>query len=274
MMFAKVRGQFKGWTAAFSHDAQDPTKSTVKVDIDAASIDTREAQRDGHLKSPDFFDVAKFPKLTFKSTKIESAGGKGHYKLTGDLTIRDVTRPVTLDVEQTGGGKDPWGNQRIGFAVKGAISREQWGLKWNQALETGGVLVSDKVEIEAEVQVVQPAASASASARRFRDLVPQVGSSSPRRRRAWNRGLQPERVARRLLPTSAAPESREDASDHGAEGPVTRSGPRPAPPSTTPSRSRCRCNRSPCDDDPLASGFTVETELSAAMHCSTSLALM
>ena len=154
MMFAKVRGQFKGWTAAFSYDAQDPTKSTVKVDIDAASIDTREAQRDGHLRSADFFDAEKFPKLSFQSKKIE-AQGKGHYKLTGDLTIRDVTREVTLDVEQTGSGTDPWGNSRLGFSAKTSINRSDFGLKWNQALEAGGVLVSDKVEIEVEAQAVQ-----------------------------------------------------------------------------------------------------------------------
>ncbi|HEY2512091.1 MAG TPA: YceI family protein [Polyangiaceae bacterium] len=154
MMFAKVRGQFKGWTAAFAYDAQDPTKSTVKVDIDAASIDTREAQRDGHLRSADFFDAEKFPKLSFQSKKIE-AEGKGHYKLTGDLTIRDVTREVTLDVEQTGSGTDPWGNARLGFSAKTSINRSDFGLKWNQALEAGGVLVSDKVEIEVEAQAVQ-----------------------------------------------------------------------------------------------------------------------
>ena len=154
MMFAKVRGQFKGWTAAFGYDAQDPTKSTVKVDIDAASIDTREAQRDGHLRSADFFDAEKFPKLSFQSKKIE-AQGKGHYKLTGDLTIRDVTREVTLDVEQTGSGTDPWGNARLGFSAKTSINRSDFGLKWNQALEAGGVLVSDKVEIEVEAQAVQ-----------------------------------------------------------------------------------------------------------------------
>jgi polyisoprenoid-binding protein YceI len=153
MMFAKVRGQFKQWTATIGYDAADPTKSALQVDIDTASIDTREPKRDEHLRSGDFFDVAQFPKMTFKSTSIESAGGS-RYKLAGELTIRDVTRPVTLDVEQTGGGKDPWGNERLGFSAKAAISRSEWGLKWNQALEAGGVLVSDKVDIDVEVQVV------------------------------------------------------------------------------------------------------------------------
>jgi polyisoprenoid-binding protein YceI len=154
MMFAKVRGQFNSWTAALSYDPRDLSKTAVQVDIDTASIDTREAQRDGHLRSDDFFNAEKFPKMTFKSKRIEGAGDK-RYKLVGDLTIRDVTREVTLDVEETGGGKDPWGNQRLGFSAKGAINRGDWGLKWNQALEAGGVLVSDKVEIEVEAQVIE-----------------------------------------------------------------------------------------------------------------------
>jgi polyisoprenoid-binding protein YceI len=161
MMFAKVRGQFTKWNATFAYDPVDPTRSSVEVEIDASSIDTREPQRDGHLRSADFFDAAKFPKLAFKSKRVEPSGA-GRYKLTGDLTIRDVTREVTLDVEQTGGGKDPWGNERVGFSLKGSIQRSDWGLKWNQALEAGGVLVSDKVEIEAEVQAIQPKAAAKA----------------------------------------------------------------------------------------------------------------
>jgi polyisoprenoid-binding protein YceI len=154
MMFAKVRGQFKSWTAALSYDPRDLSKTSVQVDIDTASIDTREAQRDGHLRSDDFFNAEKFPKMTFKSKRIEGAGEK-KYKLVGDLTIRDVTREMSLDVEQTGGGKDPWGNQRLGFSAKGAINRSDWGLKWNQALDAGGVLLSDKVEIEVEAQVIE-----------------------------------------------------------------------------------------------------------------------
>jgi polyisoprenoid-binding protein YceI len=154
MMFAKVRGQFKSWTAALSYDPRDLSKTGVQVDIDTASIDTREAQRDGHLRSDDFFNAERFPKMTFKSKRVEAAGEK-KYKLVGDLTIRDVTRETSLDVEQTGGGKDPWGNQRLGFSAKGAINRSDWGLKWNQALDAGGVLLSDKVEIEVEAQVIE-----------------------------------------------------------------------------------------------------------------------
>jgi polyisoprenoid-binding protein YceI len=153
MMFAKVHGNFKAWTAAGALDPASPAAASLTVDIDVGSIDTREQKRDEHLRSPDFFDAAKYPKIVFKTTKVEAAG-KGRYKLTGDLTIRDQTRPVTLDVEETGGGKDPWGNERKGYSAKGAISRADFGLKWNQALEAGGVLVSDNVDIDIETQVV------------------------------------------------------------------------------------------------------------------------
>lgn len=154
MMFAKVRGQFKSWSSSIGFDGQDPTKATIEVQVDTASIDTREDKRDGHLRSADFFDAEKFPKMIFKSKRIERAGD-AEYKVVGDLTIRDVTREITLDVEQTGSGKDPWGNQRLGFSAKAAIQRSDWGLKWNQALEAGGVLVSEKVDIHVEVQLVE-----------------------------------------------------------------------------------------------------------------------
>jgi polyisoprenoid-binding protein YceI len=154
MMFAKVRGQFKTWTAALAYNAENPAASTVTAEIETASIDTREAARDTHLRSADFFEAETFPKMVFKSKSVTAAGA-GKYKLVGDLTIRDVTNEVTLDVEQTGTGKDPWGNDRLGFSAKTSISRGEWGLKWNQALEAGGLLVSDKVEIDVEVQVIQ-----------------------------------------------------------------------------------------------------------------------
>jgi polyisoprenoid-binding protein YceI len=163
MMFAKVRGQFKKWTANLAFDAADPTKSKLEVEIDAASIDTREEKRDGHLRSPDFLDTEKFPKMTFRSKRIVPTGA-ARYELVGDLTIRGVTNEATLQVEQTGSGKDPWGNQRLGFSAKGSLSRGKWGLVWNQVLEAGAVLVSDNVELEVEVQVVVAAANASASA--------------------------------------------------------------------------------------------------------------
>jgi len=154
MMFAKVRGQFKTWSASVAYNASDPSTSEIQVEIDTASIDTREAQRDTHLRSADFFDAENHPKMVFRSKRIERKGD-GEYALVGDLTIRDATHEVTLDVEQTGAGKDPWGNDRLGFSAKGVISRSQWGLKWNQALEAGGVLVSDKVELGLEVQLVE-----------------------------------------------------------------------------------------------------------------------
>jgi polyisoprenoid-binding protein YceI len=153
MVFAKVRGHFNKWSATLAFDAADPSKSSVEVEIDAGSIDTREAQRDGHLKSPDFLDVEKFPKMTFKSKKVERAGDK--YKVTGALTIHGVTKDAVLDVEETGRGKDPWGNSRVGFAAKTTIVREDFGLKWNQVLETGGVLVGEKIEVEIEVEAVE-----------------------------------------------------------------------------------------------------------------------
>jgi polyisoprenoid-binding protein YceI len=154
MMFAKVRGQFKTWNARLNYDAANPANSSVVVEVETASIDTHEEKRDAHLRSADFFDAEKFPRMVFNSKRVETTG-KGKYKLVGDLTIRDVSRQVVLDVEQTGAGKDPWGNDRLGFTASTAISRSEWGLKWNQALEAGGVLVSDKIEIGVEVQVVQ-----------------------------------------------------------------------------------------------------------------------
>ena len=159
MMFSKVRGNFKKWDATLSYDASDPLKSSVDVDIEVASIDTRDDKRDGHLRSPDFFDSEKYPTMQFKSKRIEPAG-KARYRLVGDLTIHGATHELVLDVEQTGGGKDPWGNERIGFSAKGSINRGEWGLVWNQVLEAGAVLVSDKVEIEVEAEVIVGAKAA------------------------------------------------------------------------------------------------------------------
>ncbi|HEY5147047.1 MAG TPA: YceI family protein [Polyangiaceae bacterium] len=153
MVFAKVRGHFTKWTADLAFDPADPSKDAVNVSIDVGSIDTREAQRDGHLKSPDFLDAAKYPTITYKSTKVERAGDK-KYAVMGDLTIHGVTKPVKLDVEELGGGKDPWGNQRIAFQAKTRVDRGEFGLKWNQALETGGVLVGEHIEIEIDIEAI------------------------------------------------------------------------------------------------------------------------
>lgn len=153
MVFAKVRGHFTKWTSELVFDPTDPSRSSVSVSIDATSIDTREAQRDGHLKSPDFLDTEKFPTITYKSRTVERKGDK-KYAVVGDLTIHGVTKPVTLEVDALGGGKDPWGNERLGFAAKTKIDRGDFGLKWNQVLEAGGVLVGEHIEIEADVEVV------------------------------------------------------------------------------------------------------------------------
>jgi polyisoprenoid-binding protein YceI len=161
MLFAKVRGRFASWSGKVELDSDDLTRSRAVVEIDAASIDTGVADRDQHLRSPDFFDVAQFPELRFESTRMEHAGGN-RYTLHGKLTIRDVTRDVALDVEYGGQAKDPWGNQRAAFSATTSIDRREFGLTWNQALETGGVLVGEKVEIELEVQAVEAAAQKAA----------------------------------------------------------------------------------------------------------------
>ncbi len=153
MVFAKVHGAFKQFTGALEVDEADFTKSKVDVSVDVNSIDTRDEKRDGHLKSPDFFDAAGHGAMTFKSKKIDKKGEA--YALTGDLTIRGTTKEVTLDVDYSGRGKDPWGGERIGFQAKGSVNRADFGLKWNQALEAGGVLVGEKVEIAIDLQAVK-----------------------------------------------------------------------------------------------------------------------
>jgi polyisoprenoid-binding protein YceI len=131
------------------------------VTIDPASIDTGDAQRDAHLRSPDFFDVEKFPTASFKSTRIEDAGGD-RYRVTGDLTLRGVTRPVVLNATYEGTGKDPWGGERAGFSASVTVDRKDFGLEWNKALETGGLLVGEKVELTLEVEAVKEPAQQAA----------------------------------------------------------------------------------------------------------------
>jgi polyisoprenoid-binding protein YceI len=159
-MVSKVHGRFSLWSGKLELDEQDLTKSRLEVEIDATSVDTKDEKRDEHLRSADFFDVAKFPKLTFKSTKIEKDGDD--YKVTGDLTIKDVTKSVTLAVEGGAVVKDPWGGTRTGFSAKTTINRKDFGLAWNVALETGGFLVSDKIEITLEIEAIKKAASQAA----------------------------------------------------------------------------------------------------------------
>ncbi len=161
MVVAKVRGRFGRWSSQLTLDPQDLTRSRVTAEIDASSIDTGVSDRDNHLRSADFFDVERFPSLRFESTKVEKVSSD-RYRVHGDMTIRDVTRPIVLELEHGGQAKDPWGNQRAVFNATTSLSRGEFGLKWNQALEAGGVLVGDRVEIELEVQAVQAAATKAA----------------------------------------------------------------------------------------------------------------
>jgi len=155
MMIANVKGHFSKVTGVLVHDEFDRTKSQVEATIEAASIETRESQRDAHLKSADFLHVEKFPTLSFKSTDIK-VGGDGELKVQGDLTIRGVTRKVTFAVEgPTPPTKDPWGNTRIGISATTKINRKDYGLIWNAALETGGILVGEEITITLEVEFVK-----------------------------------------------------------------------------------------------------------------------
>jgi polyisoprenoid-binding protein YceI len=155
MMVSKVRGGFTSASGSIVI-AEDPLESHVEVSIDAASIDTGVADRDGHLRSPDFLNVEQWPALTFKSTRVTGVSGN-EFKLVGELTIRDVTREVQLDVEFEGHAKSPWGQEVIGFSATTEIDREEFGITWNQALETGGVLVGKKVKIEIGAEGVRQA---------------------------------------------------------------------------------------------------------------------
>ncbi|WP_432055587.1 YceI family protein [Streptomyces sp. bgisy022] len=155
-MVTNVKGSFKEFTGTLHLDGSDPSKSTASIDVVMDSIDTGSADRDGHLKSADFFKTDEFPKMTFRSTAIEAAGD-GEYRVTGDLTILGTTRPLTIDVEYNGAATDPFGNQRVGFEGKAEISRSDWGLTWNAALETGGFLVSDKIKLNFDVSAIRNA---------------------------------------------------------------------------------------------------------------------
>lgn len=156
MVFAKVRGRFGHWSGTFRLDPNDLTRSSVEVVIEATSIDTGVADRDNHLRSADFLDVERFARLGFKSTNVEKVDTE-HYRVHGDLTIRDVTRSVVLDVQYGGQAKDPWANTRALFTATTSIDRRDYGLTWNQVLEAGGVLVGERVDIDVEVQAVQAA---------------------------------------------------------------------------------------------------------------------
>lgn len=155
-LLSKVRGRFPSFRGNITI-ADDPVQSSVEVTIDAASIETGTPDRDAHLRSPDFLDVERFPSLSFRSTAVRSGDEPGRYLVDGELTIRDVTRPVTLDVENLGWSDDPWGGQRAGFSASAEIERADYGAAWNVVVETGGLLVGKTVRIELEVEAVRKA---------------------------------------------------------------------------------------------------------------------
>ncbi len=153
LMITTVKGQITDIEGTITIDEKTPRSSFVEATLKAASIDTRTDQRDQHLRSGDFLNVEKYPEIKFRSTSIE--GDRKEFKLTGDLTIRDVTKPITLDVQFEGQTKDPWGGERVGFSASGKIDRRDFGLTWNQTLEAGGIVVGNEIKIELEVQAVK-----------------------------------------------------------------------------------------------------------------------
>ena len=151
-MVTTVRGQFKEFTGEAVVDTANPSASKVVVNIKADGIDTGVADRDAHLRGADFFDVENYPEITFTSTEVSRDGDD--WTITGDLTIKDVTKPISIDFEATGSARDPFGNLRIGFEGQATISRKDWGLTWNAALETGGFLVSDKIKLDFDISAI------------------------------------------------------------------------------------------------------------------------
>ena len=155
-MVTKVRGSFNEFEGSGYFDADNPAGSNLQLTIKATSIDTRNADRDAHLRGNDFFDMDNYPEIRFASTSVEKVDDE-HYRVTGDLTIKAETRPVTVEFEVSGPVQDPWGNQRIGLEGSAQVNRKDWGLNWNVALEAGGILVSEKVTLEFEVSAVKSA---------------------------------------------------------------------------------------------------------------------
>lgn len=158
-MVTNVRGSFQQHEGRLAIDGAHPENSTASIEVAMASIDTGAPDRDGHLRSADFFDVETFPKMTFTSTHAEERGGDS-YRITGDLTIRDTTKPISIDLEFNGAATDPYGNQRIGFEGTAELLRSDWGLTYNAALETGGVLVGDRIKLTFDISAIRQAASA------------------------------------------------------------------------------------------------------------------
>ncbi|GAA3095443.1 YceI family protein [Streptomyces rectiviolaceus] len=153
-MVTNVKGSFTDLSGTLRLDGTDPSRSTASIDVKMDSIDTGSADRDGHLKSSDFFKTDEFPEMTFRSTKAEALGGDD-YRVTGDLTILGTTKPLAIDLEFNGSATDPFGNERVGFEGKAEILRSEWGLTWNAALETGGVLVSDKIKLNFDISAIK-----------------------------------------------------------------------------------------------------------------------
>ncbi|WP_406391900.1 YceI family protein [Streptomyces sp. NBC_00887] len=158
-MVTNVRGSFGEHEGTLQLDGTDPANSSASIDVKIASVDTGIADRDGHLVSGDFFEAEKFPLMTFRSTTAEQLGGD-RYRVTGDLTIKDVTRPLAIDLEFNGSATDVYGNERVGFEGSTDILRSDWGLTWNAALETGGVMVSDKVKLNFDISAIKAAPQA------------------------------------------------------------------------------------------------------------------
>ncbi|MDT9692699.1 YceI family protein [Streptomyces sp. P9(2023)] len=156
-MVTNVRGSFAEHEGSLKLDGENPHASAASIDVKIASIDTGIADRDGHLRSGDFFDAEQFPLMTFRSTEAAQLGGD-KYRITGDLTIKDVTKPLSIDLEFNGTATDPYGNERVGFEGSAEILRSDWGLTWNAALETGGVMVSDKVKLNFDISAIKNAA--------------------------------------------------------------------------------------------------------------------
>jgi polyisoprenoid-binding protein YceI len=154
MMISNVRGRFEKFTGVVDFNEQNPIESKVEVKIDAASINTREPNRDAHLRSPDFLDVEKYPYITYKSDHVEVLD-EHRGKIFGEMTIKDVTRPVTLDVTYSGQAKSPWGTTSAGFTAHTVLNRKNWNLTWNKALETGGMLVGDDMRVDIELEIVK-----------------------------------------------------------------------------------------------------------------------
>jgi polyisoprenoid-binding protein YceI len=157
LMMTTVRGRFKGVQATLTADEEHPEGCSAEAEIQVASIDTGAPDRDAHLRGPDFFDADRYPTIRFRSTRVEGIARKegDRFRVAGDLTIRDTTMEVVLDCVFEGRGQDPWGKERAGFSASTEIDRREWGLRWNQAIETGGVMVANKVRIELEVQFVK-----------------------------------------------------------------------------------------------------------------------